>query len=244
MENEQIGTSKNSNTEEALRPITVYLVGDSTVSDYPDNRAPRAGWGQVIGTMLDKQATVRNAASSGRSSKSFIEEGKLDTVLQQISEGDYLLIQFGHNDEKKEDETRFTEPNTTYKSFLKQYIEGARKKGATPILVTPVERNGFGANGKIKDSHSLYTAAMKSLGNEMNVAVIDLTAKSKALFEQLGSETTKELFLNLQPGQSPNYPEGVKDNTHFQQRGAMEIAKLVVTGVKELNLPLSRYVLN
>lgn len=241
--NERISTNATNDGNNPAKPFTVYLAGDSTVSDYTEDRAPRAGWGQVLSTMLDQQVTVHNGAFSGRSSKSFIEEGRLDPILHKIREGDYLLIQFGHNDEKIEDATRYTEPNTTYKSFLKQYIEGARQKEATPILVTPVERNGFDSNGKLKDSHSLYTAAMKSLGQEMGVPVIDLTAKSKARFEQLGAKATKQLFMNLEPGQSPNYPEGVQDNTHFQQRGAEEMARLVVEGMIELNLPLSRHVL-
>ncbi|WP_179136015.1 rhamnogalacturonan acetylesterase [Paenibacillus sp. 32352] len=240
---EQGNAVHNMGEESASRQMTVYLAGDSTVSNYTADRAPRAGWGQMIGGLLDKQVNVHNAASSGRSSKSFIDEGRLDPILEQIGKGDYLLIQFGHNDEKKEDPSRYTEPNTTYKSFLKQYIDGARNKGAEPVLITPVERNGFDANGRLKDSHRFFTEAMKSLGKELKVPVIDLTAKSKALFEKLGPEATKELFLHLEPGQSPNYPEGVQDNTHFSERGALEMAKLVVEGIVELQLPLSRHVI-
>ncbi|CAG7635530.1 rhamnogalacturonan acetylesterase [Paenibacillus allorhizosphaerae] len=231
-----------SNEAAAIERLNVYLAGDSTVANYLPKEAPRAGWGQMIGTMMDDTVTVYNGAASGRSSKSFIDEGKLVPLLEKLGKGDYLLIQFGHNDEKKEDPARYTEPGTTYKSYLKQYIEGARLKGAAPILVTPVERLGFASGGKAKDTHGQYPAAMKALGKERDVPVIDLTARSKALYERLGEEKTKALFLWLKPGESPNYPDGSKDNTHFQEYGATQIAGLVAAGLKELNLSISSHI--
>lgn len=224
--------------------ITVYLAGDSTVSNYDSSLAPRAGWGQVFDRFFDDKIVVKNEASSGRSSKSFIDEGRLDSILHQIEKGDYLFIQFGHNDEKVEDPTRYTEPYSTYKSYLKQYIDGARAKGATPVLVTPVERRRFTAEGVARDSHGVYPDAMKELGLEENVPVIDLTAKSKALFQELGPEGTKEIFLWLDAGEHVNYPNGVQDNTHFQEAGAEEIAKLVLEGIEESQLvPLRNHIL-
>ncbi|XEC93289.1 rhamnogalacturonan acetylesterase [Paenibacillus tarimensis] len=222
--------------------VSVYLAGDSTVSGYSSSAAPRAGWGQVIGEMFDRKVTVKNHAASGRSSKSFIDEGRLDVILSLIEKGDYLFIQFGHNDEKSNDPTRYTEPYTTYKSYLKQYIDGAREKGAVPILVTPVERRGFTADGAVKQTHGEYPAAMKELGMEDQVPVIDLTAKSQKLFEQLGPEGTKDVFLWLDAGESPNYPDGIQDNTHFQEKGAKQIAELVIEGMRELELNLYGFV--
>ncbi|MFB3168607.1 rhamnogalacturonan acetylesterase [Neobacillus sp. 179-C4.2 HS] len=224
--------------------ITVYLAGDSTVSNYDTSLAPRAGWGQVFDRLFDDKIVVKNEASSGRSSKSFIDEGRLDSILNQIEKGDYLFIQFGHNDEKVEDPTRYTEPYSTYKGYLKQYIDGARAKGATPVLVTPVERRRFTAEGIARDSHGVYPEAMKELGLEEKVPVIDLTAKSKALFQELGPEGTKDLFLWFGAGEQVNYPNGVQDNTHFQEAGAEMIAHLVLQGIEESHLvPLRNHIL-
>ncbi|WHY69923.1 rhamnogalacturonan acetylesterase [Neobacillus sp. SuZ13] len=216
--------------------ITVYLAGDSTVSDYSCSFAPRAGWGQFIHRYFDNTIVVRNAATPGRSSKSFIAEGRLESILKQIKKGDYLLIQFGHNDEKMYKPSRYTEPYTTYKSYLKQYIDGARAKQAIPVLVTPVERRSFTDDGRARNSHGEYPRAMKELGLEEHVPVIDLTAKSRVLFQELGPDRTKDVFLWLDPGENKNYPKGVQDNTHFQVAGAKEIARLVVEGIKESNM--------
>ncbi|WP_081798064.1 rhamnogalacturonan acetylesterase [Neobacillus dielmonensis] len=222
--------------------ITIYLAGDSTVSNYSSKLAPREGWGQELAGMFDGKVVVNNQAKPGRSSKSFIDEGRLNTILGQIKEGDYLFIQFGHNDEKIKHPNLYTEPFTTYKSYLKQYIDGARQKGAIPILVTPVERRRFSPSGKVLSSHGQYPAAMRELAKEENVPVIDLTARSKELFQEFGPRETKNLFLWLIPGDSPNYPDGVKDGTHFQKEGAQEIAELVVEEMNKLNLPLTNHV--
>lgn len=222
--------------------ITIFLAGDSTVSSYPTSSAPRAGWGQVFEMMFNDKIIVKNEAASGRSSKSFILEGRLDSILKEIDKGDYLFIQFGHNDEKVNDPTRYTEPSSTYKSYLKQYIDGARNKGANPVLVTPVERRRFSVDGIAQDSHGKYPEAMKELGLEENVPVIDLTEKSKALFQELGPELTKDIFLWLDPHSESNYPNGIQDNTHFQEGGAKQIAQLVVEGICELKLHLRNYV--
>lgn len=224
--------------------ITVYLAGDSTVSNYRRNKAPRAGWGQVLDGKFNKKIIVKNKASSGRSSKSFIDEGRLNKILKQMKKGDYLFIQFGHNDAKLEDPNRYTEPFTTFNSYLKQYIDGARKKGAIPILITPVERRRFSADGDALDSHGRYPAAIRELARQENVPLIDLTAKSKQLFQQLGPVKTKDFFLWLPAGEHPNYPEGVQDNTHFQKDGAEKIASLVIEGIKELELELQNYLVN
>ncbi|KAF0995309.1 rhamnogalacturonan acetylesterase [Geobacillus sp. TFV-3] len=221
--------------------ITIYLAGDSTVAAVPRSRTPRTGWGEMLGAWFDDKVVVKNMAASGRSAKSFVEEGRLSRILHEMKQGDYLFIQFGHNDEKVNDPARCTEPFTSYQAYLKQYIDGARVKGATPVLITPVERRRFSADGQALNSHGLYPAAMKALGEREHVPVIDLTTKSRQRFEQLGPEQTKQLFLWLAPGEHPNYPHGIKDNTHFHERGAKEIARLIVEGIIELNLPLRRH---
>ncbi len=222
--------------------IVVYIAGDSTACDYEAIRAPRTGWGQVLGQFFTGQVIVSNQAISGRSSLSFIREGALDKILSQIKPHDYLLIQFGHNDSKKGDPARYTEPNTTFKSHLTEYIQGARNKGAIPVLLTPINRFGFDGNGKVVNSHGDYPKAMIELAKAEQVPLIDMTEKTKVLMENLGLEKSNLLFLNLKPGESPNYPSGSKDNTHLRYEGAMEVARLVVEGIKENNLPLAKYI--
>lgn len=231
-----------SSLQAAGDKIVVYIAGDSTACDYEAIRAPRTGWGQVLGQFFTDQVTVSNQAISGRSSMSYILEGSLDKILAQIKPNDYLLIQFGHNDEKKTDPARYTEANTTFKSYLTQYIQGARNKGSIPVLLTPIHRFGFDGNGKVVNSHGDYPKAMIELAKAEQIPLIDMTEKTKILMEGLGFEKTISLFLQLKPGESPNYPSGSKDNTHLRIEGAMEVARLVVEGIKENNLPLAKYI--
>ncbi|WP_090935939.1 rhamnogalacturonan acetylesterase [Pelosinus propionicus] len=223
-------------------PISIFLAGDSTVCNYKSERAPRAGWGQVIDRYFSKEVTIKNYATSGRSTKSFIDEGRLDTILSEIKAKDYLLIQFGHNDEKKDVLSLYTEPSTTYKEYLKQYINGARKHGAIPILITPVERRNFDTNGKIIASHGKYPDAMKEVGAAENVLVIDLSTASRNYIASLGPEKSKIIFMQLQAGDSYNYPQGSNDNTHFQEKGAIEIAKLIIEEMLKTDCDLKRYI--
>ncbi|MBB3109811.1 lysophospholipase L1-like esterase [Paenibacillus phyllosphaerae] len=216
-------------------PFTIYIAGDSTVTDQPADGYPYAGWGQMLGAALKADAAISNHAISGRSSKSFIGEGRLQTILAELRASDMLLIQFGHNDQKL-DEPRRTEPFTTYKEHLMAYIDGARSRGALPILVTPVHRRYYDGD-QLVDTHGDYIVAMKELAEEEGVLLVDLAAKSKALFEQLGPEGTKSVFMWGAPGEFLNFPGGVADNTHFQERGAIALAQLVAEGLKELRIP-------
>ena len=215
----------------AATTVHVYVAGDSTASIYTTAQAPRAGWGQALPVFLTSAASVVDAAKSGRSSKSFVDEGWLAQILAKITSGDILLISFGHNDEKA-DAALHTDPETTYKQYLSRYIDGARGKGAKPVLVTPVERRHFGSAGVITPSHGQYPAAMRELAAAKGVPLVDLTASSTVLWNTLGPEGTKTCFLYLNPGQSPNYPNGVQDDTHFKAHGAIEVARLVATPLK------------
>lgn len=216
----------------AATPVQVFVAGDSTASTYTSALAPRAGWGQALPVFLTSRAVAVNAAQSGASSKSFADQGRLDGILATMKRGDYLLISFGHNDEKKEDPARYTEPSTTYKSYLSQYIDRSRAKGAKPVLVTSVERRRFTSSGTITPTHGAYPAAMRELAAAKRVPLVDLTASSTALFNRAGVEGTKKYFLHLKAGQHPNYPNGVEDNTHFQASGAIEVARLVATALR------------
>jgi len=216
----------------AAAPVHVYIAGDSTASTYVSSLAPRAGWGQALPVFLTANTVAVNVAKSGASSKSFIDLGRLDYILARIKRGDHLLISFGHNDEKIEDPARYTEPSTTYKSYLSQYIDKSRAKGAIPTLITPVERRRFTSAGVAAPSHGAYPAAMRELAAAKRVPLIDLTASSTALWNRAGVEGTKKYFMTLPAGQYPNYPDGIQDNTHFQAFGAIEVARLVATAVR------------
>ncbi len=241
MPEKQLTETANLKCNTARAKVAAFIAGDSTACNYEPSRAPRAGWGQMIGRFFDPDyVSIQNLAVSGRSSMSFINEGVLAKILAEIKPGDYLLIQFGHNDAKIEDPARYTDPET-YQSYLAQYVTGARKAGANPVLITPVNRRNF-EKGRLVLTHGAYPGAMTALAKGQNVPLIDLTEGSRVLFEGLGEENTKKLFLWLKPGASVNYPEGVQDDTHFSEQGATEIAKLIVREIKELNLPLAKHI--
>jgi lysophospholipase L1-like esterase len=205
----------------------IYVAGDSTAATYATADVPRAGWGQALPVFLRPEITVVNGALSGASSKSFADLGRLQLILDAIRPGDLLLISFGHNDEKIDDPARYTEPWSTFQEHLRLYLDGARARHAHPVLVTPVERRRFTADGVAYLSHGEYPDAMRALAAGTGTPLIDLTALSFDLWGKLGPEATKDYFLQLAPGESPNYPDGVADNTHFQAHGAIEVARLV-----------------
>jgi lysophospholipase L1-like esterase len=216
-----------SGAAEAAVCRTVHVAGDSTAATYATADVPRAGWGQALPVFLRPDITVANAALSGASSKSFVDLGRLDLILAAVRPGDVLVVSFGHNDEKSEDPARYTEPWTTFQDYLRLYLDGARARRARAVLVTPVERRRFTADGVPYLSHGEYPDAMRALARETRTPLVDLTALSFDLWGRLGTEATKDHFLWLDPGESPNYPTGVADNTHFQAHGAIEVARLV-----------------
>jgi lysophospholipase L1-like esterase len=208
---------------------TIYVAGDSTAATYAIADIPRAGWGQALPVFLRPETGVVNEALSGASSKSFADLGHLDRILTAIRPGDLLLVSFGHNDEKADDPARYTEPWTTFQTYLRLYLDGARAAGAHPVLVTPVERRRFTADGVAYLSHGEYPDSMRALAAATRTPLIDLTTLSFTLWSSLGPEPTKAYFLWLAAGESPNYPAGVSDNTHFQAHGAIEVARLVAS---------------
>jgi lysophospholipase L1-like esterase len=209
------GTAQASGSR---RTKTLYIAGDSTAAQKYATAAPETGWGMAIPFFLRKGLAVANHAVNGRSSKSFVDEGRLDVVLGAIRPGDFLLIQFAHNDEKAEDPTRYTEPWTTYQDHLRLYVEGARARGARPVLATPVERRRFDTGGTSVPTHGEYPAAMRALAEQERVALLDLQALSLALWQELGVEGTKTYF---------NWTATEQDNTHFNPPGAIAVARLV-----------------
>ncbi|MGG1617443.1 rhamnogalacturonan acetylesterase [Paenibacillus sp. NRS-1781] len=221
---------------------SVYLAGDSTVQTYKASMKPQAGWGQMLAPFFTDETTFVNRSIGGRSTKTFLIQGRLDDILRTIRPGDYLLIQFGHNDAAINNQERYVSP-ADYKVYLKTYIQGATQRGATPVLITPVGRRDYdAASASYRISFPEYVQAMKETASETGVALVDLCQLSVAYYNTLGPEGTIPLFLHLEPGVYPAFPDGVKDDTHFQEYGAEQIARLVAQGVRELNIPLSSYV--
>ncbi|MCF7619232.1 rhamnogalacturonan acetylesterase [Bacillus sonorensis] len=216
---------------------SMYLAGDSTVADCPPHEAPMAGWGQLLPAFFTKEVNIVNLAKGGASSNSFIDEGVLDAIAGRLLPGDYLFIQFGHNDQK----SYGTDPFTSYQEQLSRYIHTARNNQAYPVLVTPVQRRHFDENGGIVNTLGDFPKAMMELAEYLQVAMIDLWSKTKALYESLGIEGSKRLFVHFQPGEHPHYPDGIIDNTHFSEEGARQTAGLVAEAIRELGLDLRAY---
>jgi lysophospholipase L1-like esterase len=221
----------------------LFLIGDSTMSNKPLADNPERGWGQVFPMFFRHNVMIENYARNGRSTKSFINEGRWQTVLDRLRPGDYVFIQFGHNDEKKEDPKRYAAPQTDYRNNLLKFIRETRGKQAFPVLLTPVSRRKFGADGKSVETHPEYSDVVRSLATEGHVPLIDLDMKSRALLDSLGPEASKSLYLWIQPGLYKSLPNGKQDNTHFTFAGAKKIAGLVVEGMRELQLPIDSMLL-
>lgn len=231
---------KSAKAAETSR-VQVFLIGDSTMADKPLADNPERGWGQLLPNYFDDRVVIKNHAMNGRSSKSFIDEGRWATVLQQLQPGDWVFIQFGHNDEKKEDPTRYAAPQAAYKANLTRFVKEARGKGATPILLTPVMRRRFDAQGKFFDTHGEYPDAVRELAKELNVTLIDMHQASQRLIEQLGAENSKKLFLHIAPGQYKSLPQGKQDDTHFSEDGATQMAGLAVAEMRRQKIALIQY---
>lgn len=219
------------------KKVKVYLVGDSTMSVKLVSKYPETGWGMPFAYFFDESVEVDNRAQNGRSTKSFMTEGRWKSVTDSLTAGDYVFIQFGHNDEVKTKKTYTTEEE--FKNNLGKYVGESKKAGAFPILITPVARRSFDEQGKVKESHQVYSAIVRSVAREMQVPLIDLDKVSMSLLQEMGVENSKLLFNKLVAGQHPNYPAGVDDNTHFNEYGARRMAELVLLEVKKLNLDLS-----
>lgn len=220
------------------KKITVYLIGDSTMSIKQTKFYPETGWGMPFVYFFDSTVTVDNRAQNGRSTKSFMAENRWQPVVDQLQEGDYVFVQFGHNDEVSTKKSYTTEEE--FRNNLVKYITDTRNKKAQPVLLTPVARRKFDAAGHVVGTHDVYAQIVRNVAKENKVPLIDLDTKSQALLQQWGVEQSKLLFLHLIPGEHPNYPKGVEDNTHFNELGARMMAQLVLQGIRELDLELSQ----
>lgn len=214
-------------------PLRIVIAGDSTASEYDASRWPRRGWGQELASYLDASVDVSNRAQSGRSARSFMAQGWIYDVARDLRPGDLLLIQFGHNDAKFDDPARYDEPQKAFPSWLMQYVDLARRSGATPVLLTPVARRHF-VDGQPRDLHGPYAEAVRALARTQQVALVDLNLSSLRWLAGLGEDASRDFYLHV-PAQ------GLKDNTHFHQRGAAAVACLVLRDlVQQQLLPATR----
>ncbi|MCR2803920.1 GDSL-type esterase/lipase family protein [Paenibacillus sp. SCIV0701] len=214
------------------------------MQSYSEMQAPQQGWGQQFGRYFADGVVVENHSIGGRSSKSFMVDGRLDTVLREIKPGDFFFISFGHNDASAGIPERYASP-ADYKTYLARYVNGARQRGATPVLLTPVGRRDFNlVTQEFNVSFPDYVAAAKEVAAELEVALIDLSQLSIAHYNKVGLAATEDIFLYAYPGEYPKYPNGVNDNTHFSGTGARVIAGLVAGAVKEMGLTLSPFVID
>ena len=223
----------------ADKPFTIFTVGDSTMADKKPEVYPETGWCQVLGSLFDEKVSVSNHAVNGRSTKSFIDEGRWDAVLDSLKSGDYVFIQFGHNDQKDYDLARYTTPFGTYTENLEKFVVEILDKGATPILFTSIVRRKFGEYEKLIDTHGDYPVATRNVAKEMKVALIDLQNITEKWVNSLGDEPSKEMFLWTEP--TDKFPEGRKDDTHLCEKGALEVARLAMEECKKQKLPFSKH---
>ena len=252
--------------------ITIFTIGDSTMANKPlEGGNPERGWGQMLSRYFSEEIVIDNHAVNGRSSKSFIDEGRWDKVLAKLKKGDYVFIQFGHNDEKP-DEKRHTDPGTTFDANLKRFVEEARAKGAIPVLFNSIVRRNFGeanadavakavvqddiregidpnvpqaevkTGARLIDTHGAYLDSPRNVARELEVPFVDLNRVTHNLVEQMGPEASKQLFVWVAPNTVPALPKGREDNTHLNVRGAATVAWLAVQEVIKVVPALKPYV--
>ena len=224
----------------ASAQVTVFLAGDSTMAMKQADKRPETGWGEMLGQHFkDGKVQIDNRAANGRSTKSFIAEGRWQALVDSVKKGDYVFRQFGHNESKDKGE-RYAPPEE-YKKNLARFAADVRTKGGTPVLLTPVMRRRFDKDGKFYDTHGEYPDLVRAVAKDEKVPLIDMHKLSERLIINYGVEDSKKLFLQLKPGENANYPKGVEDNTHFSPLGAEEMAKLAVTGIRVSKIGLRKY---
>lgn len=217
--------------------VTVFLAGNSTVVDQ-DNE-PWASWGQMIPRFFDEHVCFANYAESGERADTFIKAGRLKKALTQMKKGDYMFIEFGHNDQKLKGPGK--EAYYSFASNLKYFVDVVRAKGGIPVFVTPTQRRSFDNSGKIQETHEDYPDAMRWVAQREGVQVIELHDMTRVFYEAMGVEPSKKAFVHYPAGTYPNQTKDLADNTHFNPYGAYEIAKCVIEGIKQLNLPWVKY---
>ena len=246
---------------------TIFIIGDSTAAKKDLSKgSPERGWGMALQCYFDEAfLRVDNHAVNGRSTKSFIDEGRWQKVLDRIQPGDYVIIQFGHNDAKKNDAKRHTDPGSTFDANLARFVEETRQKGGIPVLMNPVVRRNFTKNAKrvdddeslrnttfkdgaknaegdvLKDTHGLYAVAPRNVADSLHCIFVDATKITHDLEQGLGVEGSKKLHMWYKPGEHPALPDGRQDNTHYSIYGAHQVARLLADALCEQLPVLTKY---
>lgn len=213
--------------------MTIFVCGDSTAASYAPEKAPITGWGQVLGEFIPG-ARIVNKAMGGRSTKSFMADGRLVDIEKEIQPGDLVLIQFTHND-GSDLVWRHTDPHTSFAANLEIFVDTARIHGAIPVLMTPIPRRWW-RDGRIINAHGEYPDAIRRVAMQKGVILLDVLAQSTQIIEEMGDEATVPLYLNVAPGLYPAYPDGAKDDTHTQLAGARFFARITAELLKKQNL--------
>ncbi|WP_348823061.1 rhamnogalacturonan acetylesterase [Flavobacterium aestuarii] len=221
---------------------TIYGIGDSTMANKTEpEKNPERGWGQLFPIFLTDNIKFDNRAVNGRSTRSFINEKLWDAVYQKLKKGDYVFIQFGHNDAKDKDSLRYTNPHTAYRHNLIRFITETREKGATPILFSSITRRNFNEKGVLITTHGDYTLETRLVAQEYNVPFIDMEYYTELLEQSYGVEKSKKLHLHFKAGETPYYKEDKADDTHLSVEGATALARIAAEELKKTKLDLIKY---
>lgn len=217
----------------SAQKTTLYCIGDSTMANKKDpDKNPEHGWAQVLQPFFKDNIVVENKAVNGRSTKSFLNENRWDSIYKKLKKGDYVMIEFGHNDEKTEDPSRYTNPHTSYRYNLIRFVKETREKGAFPILLTSIARRNFNDKGVLIPTHGDYPLETRLVAQEYKVPFIDLEYYTELLEQSYGAEKSKQLHLHFKAGENSYYKEDKIDDTHLSLKGATEIAQIVVNQIK------------
>jgi lysophospholipase L1-like esterase len=225
-------------TASFAQKTTLYTIGDSTMANKKDpDKNPEHGWAQVLQPFFKDNFVVENKAVNGRSTKSFINEKRWDSVYNKLKKGDYVFIEFGHNDEKIEDSTRYTNPHTSYRYNLIRFVKESREKGAIPVLLTSIARRNFNEKGVLAPTHGDYPLETRLVTQEYKVPFIDLEYYTELLEQSYGPEKSKQLHLHFKAGENQYYDKDKADDTHLSLKGATAIAQIVINQIKKLEDP-------
>jgi len=223
----------------STKPV-LYLVGDSTMANKVTDDNPERGWGQLLPEFFNNEIAIENHAMNGRSTRSFIYEGRWDSLMNKLKKGDFVVIQFGHNDESIQKTERYSTPKE-YQYNLTRFIKDVRSKGANPILCTSIQRRKFDENGNFQDTHGEYPGYVRELAVQLSVSLVDMQKKSEKVILERGEEGSKIIFLHIGAGVYKSFPDGKADNTHFSEYGARLMGGLFCEGLKEINSDLVKY---
>lgn len=229
-------------TQEEQKPVKVYMIGDSTMANKNDpEHNPERGWGMLFHKVFNDKVTVSNHAVNGRSTKSFIDEGRWDTIVNRLEPGDYVIIQFGHNDRKENDPRRYVNPYSAYRRNLEKFVIETREHGAFPIICSSIVRRNFNEQGTLVDTHGPYPFVARLVAEKNGVPFLDLQQKTEDWVTEMGPERSKEYFMNLEPGQFELFPEGRIDNTHLVEKGAYTVSVFAAEELVAQDVPLAEY---